>query len=237
MIRYTIAGILIAAGAVAAQVGDKNVEKGDYYFKAGYYYKASEHYRLAVQQNPTDADKILRFGHSLFAIGNYSYASYALRKGLSRVDPSKRFRPELASLFPAERDFVQVLRDLKVYVTYRPRDPAGLTVLSYVLYTIPGEEERCQELLGYLRRHDKDDPYVAFMLHQMGRKDAPVAEAPAPTLDPLPPVEVPPLPKQPEPPPPAPKKKVELTKVLPQPERVEEATPAELPPAPPAIAD
>lgn len=236
MIRFAIALTLVTAGATFAQSEDKNVAKGDYYFKAGYYYKASEHYRLAVQQNPTSPDKILRFGHSLFAIGNYSYASYALRKGLSRRDPSKRFRPELASLFPSERDFVQVLRDLKVYVTYRPRDPAGLTVLSYVLYTIPGEETRCRELLGYLRRHDKDDPYVAFMLHQMGQRDAPDVEAPAPRLDPLPPVEVPPLPAPTRVEAPKPKK-VELSKVLSPPERVEETTPADLPPAPPAIAD
>ena len=212
---------------------DKNVSKGDYYFKAGYYYKASEHYRLAVQQNPTSPDKILRFGHSLFAIGNYSYASYALRKGLSRMDPSKHFTPELASLFPSDRDFVQVLRDLKVYVTYRPRDPAGLTVLSYVLFTIPSEHKRCRELLGYLRRHDKDDPSVAFMLHQLRQRDAPVADVPPPQLDPLPPVEVPPAPEVSAPKP----TKVELKQVLSEPERVTEATPDDLPPAPPAIAD
>ena len=72
-----------------------------------------------------------------------SAASYALRRGIAELDSDATFRPEIATLFPSRRAFTQALRDLKRYVTYSPRDPAGLTALGYVLYTVPGEERRC----------------------------------------------------------------------------------------------
>ena len=243
----------LAAGPLAtarAQVNDDaprpqgHLAKGDYFFKSGYYLKASEHYRLALLEDPSSPAKKLAFGHALFAIGNYSYASYALRRGVAQLDSSE-FRPEVESLFPSKRQFQQALRDLKRYVTYSPRDPAGLTVLGYVLFSISGEERRCRDMFQYLKRLDPNDPFAEYFLGQLkhrgpipeGADDSPLIPDAEPADEPPPPPPVratrPVEPKaQPIPPPPPPKP--DLEKVLQEPERVTEKAEGEWPSPVPA---
>lgn len=226
--------------------GSEHLAKGDYYFKAGYYLKASEHYRLALLEDPTSSSKKLSFGHSLFAIGNYSYASYALRRGVAQLDAEAAFRPAVEPLFPSKRAFVQALRDLKRYVTYSPRDPAGLTVLGYVLFTVEGEERRCRDMFLYLKRLDRNDPFADYFLKQLDKRgtrgDTPTTELP--DVGPLDPEPSEPAPEPAEPPPvataPAPPKQpaVELGQVLTEPGRQVESQPeAEWPEPVPARAE
>jgi tetratricopeptide (TPR) repeat protein len=149
---------------------DELHERGDYLFKSGYYFRASDNYRLALVEDPTNPWRKLAFGHSLFAIGKYGYASYALRRGVAELDPKLTFAPEIAPLFPSRRRFQQALRDLKRYVTYSPRDAAGLTVLGYVLYSIRGEERRSRDMFRYLLRLDPNDAFAASMIAQLDRR-------------------------------------------------------------------
>jgi tetratricopeptide (TPR) repeat protein len=166
---------------------DDNMAKGDYYFKTGYYLKASEAYRVAVLAEPVNPWKKLAFGHSLFAIGNYSYSSYALRRAVSQLDSKNSFNPDVSSLFPSKKAFEKAVKDLKRYVTYSPRDPAGLSVLGYMLFA-QGEDDRAKEMFVYLQRLPKNenDPFAAFFLKQIesrkgeGDKKAPELTAPKP---------------------------------------------------------
>lgn len=245
--------VLALAGAAPVRAQDDpppraqgHLAKGDYFFKSGYYLKASEHYRLALLEDPSSPWKKLAFGHALFAIGNYSYSSYALRRGVAQLDGGESFRPDIEGLFPSKRQFTQALRDLKRYVTYSPRDPAGLTVLGYVLFSIQGEERRCRDMFQYLKRLDPNDPFAEFFLAQLktrgpipeGADETPLlpdaeVEEPAPPPAPPPP---PPAPKPrvapPPPPPPAPKP--DLEKVLGDPERAQERAEGEWPSPVPA---
>lgn len=251
-----IIGACLLLAAPARAQADSNTAKGDYFFKAGYYLKASEHYRLALLEDPTSAPKKLAFGHALFAIGNYSYASYALRRGVAQHDAEGTFRPEIAGLFPSRRAFTQALRDLKRYVTYSPRDPAGLTVLAYVLFTVEGEDRRCLDLVNYLKRIDPRDPFADFFLAQLRKRgplpparpeepeeeDEPAREPPRLPADPP----KPPKPAPPEPPPPAfppapaptpAEAPPPLEKVLPEPERAPPRAEGEWPAPVPAPSD
>lgn len=210
---------------VSAQDGSpsENEARGDYYFKAGYYLKASEHYRLALLEDPADPRKKLAFGHALFAIGNYSYASYALRRGVSELDDPD-FATDVEALFPSENAFEQALRDLKRYVTYSPRDPAGLTVLGYVLFTKGDEEERCRDMFVYLQRLDQTDPFAEYFLEQLEARSGvdreptePLVEAPEPEPEPVPESEPEPVPVPVVEPEPAPEPN--LVELIPEPER------------------
>lgn len=159
-----------AAFAQDKTKADELHERGDYLFKSGYYFRASDNYRLALVEDPTNPWRKLAFGHSLFAIGKYGYASYALRRGVAELDPKLTFAPEIAPLFPSRRRFQQALRDLKRYVTYSPRDAAGLTVLGYVLYSIRGEERRSRDMFRYLLRLDPNDAFATTMIAQLDRR-------------------------------------------------------------------
>jgi hypothetical protein len=170
---------------------DDNVAKGDYYFKTGYYLKASEAYRVAVLAEPGNPYKKLAFGHALFAIGNYSYSSYALRRATQQLDQKSAFNPDVATLFPSKKAFDKAVKDLKRYVTYSPRDPAGLSVLGYMLYA-QGEDDRAREMFVYLQRLPKNDQdaFAAYFLKQIdGRKGTkgPDLSDPKPPLTPEPP--------------------------------------------------
>lgn len=221
-----VAVALASGGAARAQApseGD-HVAQGDYFFKAGYYLKASEHYRLALLEDPGDPHKKLAFGHALFAIGNYSYASYALRRAVEQLDPKEDFRPALARQFPSERAFTQALRDLKRYVTHSPRDPAGLTVLGYVLFTVDGEERRARDMFEYLRRLDPKDPFAERFLRLLASRPLPppgleLETGRTPVPRPRVVEEDPPAPREPAPAPAPP------------------PPPAPAPPAPPPVAD
>ncbi len=193
---------LTALPAHAQEQTDDHITKGDYLFKTGYYLKASEHYRLALLDDPSNPYKKLSFGNALFAIGNYSYASYALRRGIAELEGAGTFRPDVASLFPSRRAFTQALRDLKRYVTYSPRDPAGLSVLGYVLYAVRGEERRCRDMFLYLRRLDPKDPFASFFLKKLSERGTEIPRSPANVVAPLAPVEE--APKRIEPPKPLP---------------------------------
>ncbi len=171
-----VVGLLsVLSVPTAAQAQDKTKadelhERGDYLFKSGYYFRASDNYRLALVEDPTNPWRKLAFGHSLFAIGKYGYASYALRRGVAELDPKQTFAPEIAPLFPSRRRFQQALRDLKRYVTYSPRDAAGLTVLGYVLYSVPGEERRSRDMFRYLLRLDPNDAFASTLIAQLDRR-------------------------------------------------------------------
>jgi tetratricopeptide (TPR) repeat protein len=259
-----LALLLLASPASAQQAEDEHVAQGNYLFKAGYYLKASEHYRLALLDDPGSSEKKLLFGHSLFAIGNYSYASYALRRGIAELHAAQQpYEANVTEQFPSRRAFIQALRDLKRYVTYSPRDPAGLTVLGYVLFGVRGEERRCRDMFLYLQRIDPNDPFAAFFLRQI-RERARFPQGPATALDPSearsesedrgalpqPPVEATPEPKRTPPPqpvaevppaPPAPAKKPEappVAKVVPAPKQQgEKVGEAEWPKPVPALSD
>jgi tetratricopeptide (TPR) repeat protein len=234
--RSALAGaatLLLLLGPAFAQegggAGAEHQAKGDYYFKAGYYLKASEHYRLALLEDPTSPQKKLAFGHSLFAIGNYSYASYALRRGVAQLEAEGAFRPAVEPLFPSKRAFVQALRDLKRYVTYSPRDPAGLTVLGYVLFSVEGEERRCRDMFLYHKRLDRNDPFADYFLTQLDKRgtrgDVPSTELPdVGPLEPEPSEAIPPPAPAPAPKPAAPKQPP-LGEVLAEPGRLGERPP------------
>ena len=68
---------------------DELSDQGDYFFKAGYYFRAADNYRLALLEDPTSPWKKLAFGHSLFATGQYGYASYA--QGFGTLGAKKGF--------------------------------------------------------------------------------------------------------------------------------------------------
>ena len=74
-----------AEGAFS-QYAEKLRAMGDRYFKAGDYPTAIESYRCAVLEQPTNGHNKLAMGHALFARGNYSYAAYALRRGIRSFD-------------------------------------------------------------------------------------------------------------------------------------------------------
>ncbi len=59
-------------------------------------------------------------------------------------------------------------------MTYSPRDPAGLTVLGYMLYS-NGEDERAREIVAFLQRLPKNenDDFAKFLVEQLDRRKSP----------------------------------------------------------------
>lgn len=173
---------------------DDAVVRGDQFFKRGHYLRASEEYRQAALTDSVSPWKKLAFGHALFAVGNYSYAEYALRRGVGALDEPGQFQVDVVALFPSRTAFQKAMRDLKRYVTYAPRDPSGLTVLGYMYY-VSGEERESAEIFRILRRLNPDDEFADFFLTRLRAKgitgDDPPERSPGgpetpPPPDPLP---------------------------------------------------
>ncbi len=189
LVAAFLAAASLAPAAAFADNGD-SVIRGDQYFKRGHYLRASEEYRVAALADQVSPWKKLAFGHALFAVGNYSYAEYALRRGVSSVRDKSQFRVDVVGLFPSRRAFSEKMRDLKRYVTYAPRDPSGLTVLGYMYYA-SGAERESAEIFRILKRLNPEDDFAGFFLELLNEGDG---EA-GPLVRPERPPEAPPAPE------------------------------------------
>jgi tetratricopeptide (TPR) repeat protein len=186
------------AEAAFSQYAEKLRAKGDRYFRAGDYPKAIESYRCAVLEQPTNGYNKLAMGHALFAWGNYSYAAYALRRGIRSFDAPDDLKMNLVEFFPSRRHFSKALGKLHRQVSFSPRDLASLTVLGYV-YHYTGKREKATLIFKKIRRLRPNDPFAAFFLHGASPESAPKAHGEKPPVPPEPPVEA----KRAEPAPPA----------------------------------
>src|SRR5262249_1445772 len=151
-------------------------------------------------------------------------------------DPATPFSPDVSSLFPSKKSFERALRDLKRYVTYSPRDPAGLSVLGYMLFA-QGDDERAKEMFQYLLKlpSNANDPFAGFFVKQIDARRAAARGGPTPVETPRVEVARPAKPAPPTPPPAPPKPPVAVAPkppaAPPEAGRLEEE-PAHDPPAP-----
>ena len=68
---------------------------------------------------------------------------------------------------------------------HSPRDPAGLSVLGYMLFS-QGDDEKAREMFVYLQRLPKNDqdPFAAFFVKQINARAGTQPKTEAPPLPP-----------------------------------------------------
>lgn len=112
-------------------IADRHLRLGDYYFRQARFDEAAESYVRALAYVPDDGAAHFVVADALFAIGDYHYAAYMIRKGLS-------FAPDLAGAVADKREFYgdaklfdEHLAALVKYCGEKPYDAAARLVLGY----------------------------------------------------------------------------------------------------------
>lgn len=180
---------------------DRRVALGDRLFRDGEYERASEYYRTAILDAPNDGLLKLIHAHARFAIGDYAYASYEIRRGLRFLGHPDDLDLDLVHLFPTENAFRRALQTLERYLRHYPDDPVGLTTMAYVAF-FSGDSTRAEAAARSLLARDAEDSFASYILRRC-RLAAP-----------------PPAPPPPPPPPPPPEPPVEAQAPEPEPEAV-----------------
>ncbi|MCH8965860.1 MAG: hypothetical protein IIB58_12915 [Planctomycetes bacterium] len=107
---------------------------GKRFFKEGKYALAVDAFLRAVLATPQDGVPKLYFGAAHFAVGDFGYASYAIRRGMDRVTEISREATDPRYLYGKLADFDQHVAVLTAHVQRSPADGDAHFLLGYMLY-------------------------------------------------------------------------------------------------------
>lgn len=116
------------------QRADHGLTTGKRYFKQGGYSLAVESFQRAVLAAPQDGVPKLYFGLAHFAVGDYEYAAYAIRRGMDRVPSRGKDAMDPRHLYGKSADLDRHLAALHAQVERDPANGDAHFLLGYMLY-------------------------------------------------------------------------------------------------------
>ena len=134
----------------------RHLTLGDFYFKEGRYSEASESYLRALTYAPEDASLHFVLADSLFAMGDYHYAAFIIKKAL-RIDPSMAYaEADKRTFYSDAKEFEKHLKTVTEYSKEKPFDAAAQLVLAYNL-KFSGQKDRAIAAFKRLLEIDPDN--------------------------------------------------------------------------------
>ena len=109
------------------------VTLGDYHFKEGRYSEATEYYFRALAYAPDDASLHFVLADALFALGDYHYAAFIIKKGV-RIDPEMaNAEADKRTFYSDITEFEKHMATIRTYIKDKPFDDAAQLVYAYNL--------------------------------------------------------------------------------------------------------
>lgn len=155
-----VGGVAPAGGGnpgPALSAFELHLRLGDDHFRRGEFDRAAEEYKLAVLEDPDSGVARYALADALFALGDYHFAAYSLRKAIERQPDwlgrkfLKREFYEDPSLFDAHMTAV------RAWLEMHPFDEAALFVLAYNLFR-DDQAGEAEKVLARLQDIREDDP-------------------------------------------------------------------------------
>lgn len=144
---------------------------GKRFFKEGKYALAVDAFLEAVLAAPQDGMPKLYFGLAHFAVGDFGYASYAIRRGMDHVARISTVAMDPRYLYGKLADFDQHLAALTAHVQRSPADGDAHFLLGYMLY-FAGQYQPAIEQLDLALQIDGSNRHAA-KLRQLAMDRAP----------------------------------------------------------------
>lgn len=140
------------------------LEEGARLFAEGLYAEATDAFRRAMLAAPDNAVPKFAMANGLFALGEYGYADFLLRRGLSLLPTWPSAGPDLRDLYGDPDDLLEHQIALEVTVDLRPTDPDLRLVKGYVAF-FTGDLDTAEHEFRVLLDFIPDDPFaVAFLI-------------------------------------------------------------------------
>lgn len=165
------------AGRLINQSADL-FDEGILLFRDGQYDRAAVKWLGAGDVNQGSAATRLHAGHAMFALGRYADGVIHLSRAFE-LSPSLAYKSyDVRDEYGDHAEFHSHLMRLKDHVARYPNDPAGLTMLGYVLFFTEGPGGS----LRYLQRAAQLDPRSFFIpkLLNLARQASPADGIPLP---------------------------------------------------------
>jgi tetratricopeptide (TPR) repeat protein len=114
-------------------LAERFVLEGDTHFREGRYQDAADAYLQALTHVPADGSIHFVLSDALFALGDYHYAAYVIRKGLELEPDLARSDVDKRTFYGNPADFAKHLASLRDYISDHAFDAAAHLVLGYNL--------------------------------------------------------------------------------------------------------
>ena len=159
----------VAAPSVEVEV-TRYVTLGDYHFKEGRYNDAAEYYLRALAHAPDDASLHFVLADALFALGDYHYAAFIIKKGL-RIDPEMaKAEADKRAFYPDVAEFEKHMATIRAYIEDKPFDDAAQLVYAYNL-KFSGEKELAIEAFRRTLELSPENEAAQLFLAALIKKD------------------------------------------------------------------
>lgn len=110
------------------------LEQGAREFKSGNYTAAADSLRRSMLAEPGNAVPKFALAHALFALGDYDYAAFLIRRGMDILPEWPRVGTSLHELYGDPKDLEEHLVGLNVFVNTHPSAIEARFLLGYVSY-------------------------------------------------------------------------------------------------------
>lgn len=112
----------------------EHLDRGAEYFRAGRYIEAMHRFRMATLADLDFGVSKFAYAHALFALGNYEYAAFEIRKGLEVLPDWIVMGGDLKQMYDNPEDFEDQLSALKCCLDLWNGDENVMLVLGYVSF-------------------------------------------------------------------------------------------------------
>lgn len=153
----------------------KYIALGDFYFKEGRFREAADNYMKALTWAPDDASLHFVLADALFALGDYHYAAFVIRKAL-RLDPGlARATTDKRTFYGDPKLFDAQLTTLRGYLTEKPYDAAAHLVHGYNL-RFSGDPKGAEVALRRVLEIEPKDEAATLLLAELPRVEEPAGK-------------------------------------------------------------
>lgn len=154
-----------------ADMVERHVSLGDFYFKEGRFAEAAESYLRALAYAPDDASLYFVLADALFATGDYHYAAFVIGKAL-RLDPDLARAEADKRTFYGDPDlFDEHMATLRKYLAEKPYDAAAWLVLGYN-QRFSGDPEGARRSFKKVLEIDPGNEAARTLLDALAERDA-----------------------------------------------------------------
>ena len=116
------------------EIAGRYVKLGDAYFEDGRYLEAADSYLRALAYAPNSPSVYFALADSLFAAGDYHYAAYEIRKGITMDESLAKTKIDKRTFYKDPKEFIKQMERLEKWIAQHPKDSDAWLVLGYNRY-------------------------------------------------------------------------------------------------------
>ena len=139
--------------------------RGEREFREGKYDAAAATFREALMTDPHPAVKFA-LGHSLFATGDYAFATATLREGIQAYPSCTNAKMDARRFYGSIKDFEAHRTRLAAWITDHPDDRQARFLMGYLLY-FSGDVEGARRAFEPLLKANQKDPEARSFWSQL----------------------------------------------------------------------